>query len=507
MNRFSPAAGLACLLAWAILLLPHASRAADIAGIQGPDESSRFFGLTNLWDIHLTVEPRDWESLHAGGGPRRGMGGGRPGVMDGLMRGIFGGQRRRPATGEGGATDDSGYPWASARVEIAGTAFTNVSLRFKGVSSMVRAPNPFKRPFRIDLERGATNRRFMGVPEFTLNNNVNDATQMREALAYDLFRRVGLPAPRTAFARVHLTIPGRLQRQHLGLYTLVEPVGRAFLQRHFNTSKGLLLKPDMMRGLPYLGDDWEAYPDRYQPKGKVEPADAGRFIDFVHALRVASPDDLAAEWPRRIDPTAFARFVALNAVLANVDSFIGNGHNYYLFQPPGDGRLAFIPWDLNEAFGMHPVSGPSADQMVTSVLRPNADPNNLVERFLATPSMNRLYRSELAALLSDAFNPARLAADIDRVAAFTQPVVFAESRRAREDFERTVLQTRPPESGDTSQPRHDREFLREDYEPWGFPDAVYIDNMPLKEWIKGRARHAQDQLDGKAVGTRPRPRL
>jgi spore coat protein CotH len=506
-------AGWVAWWAWVGLAMGAAPVAAETVARASADDGSRFFGLTNLWEIHLTLDAKAWGQMQSGGGPRRGMGGGRPGLVEGVLRGFLGGGGRRreaSSSGAGGAAvDDSGYPWGVGQVEIQGEAFTNVSVRFKGVSSMVRAPNAFKRPFRVDLERGVTNRRFMGVPEFVLNNNVNDATQMREVLAYDAFRRAGLPAPRTAFARVYLTIPGRLTRQHLGLYTVVEPVDRAFLRGRFQTDRGLLLKPDMMRGLAYLGDEWAMYAERYQPKGKVDPADAGRFVEFVRTLRMAAPDELAEEWPRRLDPVAFARFVGLNALLANVDSFIGNGHNYYLFQPAGEGRLSFIPWDLNEAFGMHPVSGPSGDQMVTSVIRPNADPNNLVERFLATPSMNRLYRAELARLLDEVFDPRRLAADIDRIAAVTQPVVTAESRRAREDFERTVLRTRAPDSGDISQPRQDLEavFVREGYEPWGFPDAVFIDNMPLKDWIEGRARHVRDQLEGKVVGTRPRPRL
>ena len=156
---------------------------------------------------------------------------------------------------------------------------------------------------------------------------------------------------------------------------------------------------------------------------------------------------------------------------------------------------------------MHPVSGPSRDQMVTSVLRPNADPNQLVERFVSDPTLGPLYRSQVSLLLTNLFVPARLGAEIDRIAALTRPIVFAESRRAKEDFERTVLGTRRPDEGDTSQPRHDQEFAREPYEPRGFPDAVEVDNIPLKKWIEGRAIHVQDQLDGKVRGTKPRPRL
>ncbi len=467
-------------------------------------QQASFFGLTNLWTIHITVTPKAWSTLNSRGGPpqRSGNGNGNGGVFEGIVRGVFGGDGgSRP----GGVAGD--YPWATCTFEGPGATLTNVALRFKGASSMVRSPNPFKRPFKIDFNRGATNRRFMGIEELYLNNNVNDATQMREALAYDLFRKAGLPAPRTAFARVYLTIPGKLQKQHLGLYTLVEVVEGDFLKRTLGTKKGLLLKPEMMRGVPYMGEEWDNYVERYAPKGDVDPKDAKRFIDFVRFLRQAPGEQFAEGLREFLEPEAFARFVALNAILANVDSFIGNGHNYYLHVHPTTRKANFIPWDLNESFGMHPVSGPSRDQMITSVLRPNADPNQLVERFISDPTLGPLYRSQVSLILTNLFVPARLNAEIDRIAAVTQPIVFAETRRAKEDFERTVLGTRRPDQGDTSQPRHDQEFAREPYEPRGFPDAVEVDNIPLKKWIEGRARNVQDQLDGKVRGTKPRPRL
>lgn len=463
-------------------------------------QQASVFGLTNLWTIHLTIPATDWKVLNSRGGPSQRSG--NPGLIGGIMQGVFG-----PDGGPrpGGVAGD--YPWATCTFEAGGVIHTNVALRFKGASSMVRAPNPFKRPFKLDFDRGASNRRFMGIEELSFNNNVNDATQMREALAYELFRRAGLPAPRTAFARVYLTIPGRITKQHLGLYTLVEVVEGDFLKRTLGTKKGLLLKPEMMRGVPYLGDDWDNYVDRYAPKGKVEPKDAERFIEFVKFVRQATPEQFTAGLEEYLEPHAFARFVALNALLANVDSFIGNGHNYYLHLHPTTRKATFIPWDLNESFGMHPVSGPSLDQMQTSILRPNADPNQLVERFVADPTFGPLYRRECGLLLTNLFVPAILNAEIDRITAITQPIVFAESRRAREDFERTILGTLRPDQGDTRQPRHDREFAREAYEPRGFPDAIEVDNMPLKKWIEGRARHAREQLEGKVRGTRPRPRL
>ena len=70
----------------------------------------------------------------------------------------------------------------------------------------------------------------------------------------------------TALADVTLTVPGRYDKAYLGLYTLVEPVDRAFLSDRFHTDKGVLFKPQGLRGLDFLGDDWEKYKGPYQPQ-------------------------------------------------------------------------------------------------------------------------------------------------------------------------------------------------------------------------------------------------
>lgn len=499
-----------------------------------------FFGLDRLWTLRLTVSVADWERMGSAGGPReRGMGGfrgptgfepgvrrpanepPRPGVFESLVQRFLGGERGASpgAVGEvvvpevervGGRSVESGYPWATCSFEASGVVLTNVGIRFKGVSSFVRAPNGYKRPFKLDFGRGVKDRRFRGLTEIYLNNNVNDATQMREALAYDLFRRAGIAAPRTAFAQVYLTLPGRFENRHLGLYTIIESVDREFLARSFGSGGGLLMKPERMQGLQYLGERWEYYGERYQPKepeGGGGGVDARRMIDFVRFVHQAGPEAFSGGLGEYLEVEGFARFVALNAVLANVDSFIGNGHNYYLYVRPGTGRVVFIPWDLNESFGVHPVSGPSREQMRFSVLRPNGDPNVLVERVVGDAKWGRVYREQCGWVLTHLFVAGRLMADIDRVATVTKPVVGSESRRAREDFERTVLGTLAPGEGDTSQPRHDREWGGEGYRPWGFPEAVEIDNLPLKAWVVGREKQVREELEGRARGMWPRPRL
>ena len=127
---------------------------------------------------------------------------------------------------------------------------------------------------------------FHGLHAIQLQSGALDPTKAREALAFALFREAGVPAPRTAMAEVTLTVPGQYDKAYLGLYTLVEPVDRAFLKDRFHTEKGLLVRPQGLRGLDFLGDDWEKYRGPYRPLAEPTP-DAGETPDRVRPPRPA----------------------------------------------------------------------------------------------------------------------------------------------------------------------------------------------------------------------------
>src|SRR5437868_12677515 len=128
-----------------------------------------------------------------------------------------------------------------------------------------------KRSLKVELDHFDENAaKFHGIRKLNLNCGAMDPTKGREALAFAALRAAGVPAPRTAYAEVTLTVPGKFDREYLGLYTLVENVDRRFLEDRFQTDKGLLMKPFRLRGIDQLGDDWERYKGPYQPQS--EPA-------------------------------------------------------------------------------------------------------------------------------------------------------------------------------------------------------------------------------------------
>lgn len=454
------------LLLAALALLPSA-RAANAHA----EATDRFFGLTNLWSLRITLTSEDWAAMEPTAA-------------------------RQPELAE------NDYPWRTATLACGDVVLTNVAIRFKGNSSFHGPRDSRKRPFKLDFNRDHPGRTFFGLKKLSLNNNFNDATQIREALAYAAFRRAGLPAPRTAFARVELSIPGTCTNAPLGLYTLVENVDGDFLQRHFGTRKGLLLKPERLPGLAYLGESWPVYTNRYEPKTAAAAADTDRFIALARLVAQADDATLARELPERLDLGNFLRYMAVTAVLANYDSYVGNGHNYYLFQPAAGGKASFVPWDLNEAFGGHPPAGSRAEQAGLSVLHPQATANRLIERVLARTNWFATYRHELAAILTNACAPECLLADANRVIPVVRETVFAESAMARSAFQRIALGQSNAALADAREVGPGRRST----EPNGPGGGPMRETMPLTEWITLRLANVTAELAGQRPGTTPRMR-
>ncbi|MBL9134898.1 MAG: CotH kinase family protein [Verrucomicrobiales bacterium] len=491
-----------------VLLLHGAAIGAEAPVFQTTGKD--LFGIGRVIKVRLTFERDAWTALEPTeakrrpgpeGGPGIGLGPGRrPGPEGGPGSGWRPTGNERPPGGPLGLGQGRGpmpmpverdYPWSRGMVEWDGIRLEDVAIRYKGNSSFNASRGGLKRPFKLDIHRGHKGRTLHGAKELWLNNNVNDATQFREALAYEVYRTVGLAAPRTAFARVQLTISGEFTNRILGLYTVVEAVDRDFLKAHFEDSRGLLVKPERLQGLEYLGDDWAAYTNRYDPKGSATTEDTRRFIDLARLVERADDATFERELPSRLDLPSFLKFVAVTALLANYDSFVGNGHNYYLFQPAGGRPGVFIPWDLNEAFGGHPMAGTRANQAELSVLRPGGTPNRLLERVLERPAWAKQYRDLLGKWVTDVCASGRLKARASQLAEVVRETVAAESPEARTAFERIAL-------GEASEALEATPELPRKSGPWP------REEVPLSEWIERRISNVTAELAGQRTGTTPR---
>lgn len=236
-----------------------------------------------------------------------------------------------------------------------GLTWTNVAMRYKGNSSL--ASGSGKLPFRLDFSRNAktdpsiAGQRFFGFGELTFSSNFTDDSQLREVLGAEIFRDRGIPAPRAAFYRV--TVDAGDGPVYWGLYTAVEdPSDGAMLDAQLGSHTGNLYKPDGP------GADWSRF-----DKAGFEKKNNDRMPDFrdvesaiaaLHAPRT-NPAAWRTTLETSFDVDLFLRWLAVNTAIDNWDTYGAMAHNYYLYaNPQRGGRLQWIPWDNNMAFGLGP---------------------------------------------------------------------------------------------------------------------------------------------------------
>src|SRR5687767_16038337 len=97
------------------------------------------------------------------------------------------------------------------------------------------------------------------MSQLNLHNSVRDPGSMNESLAYGLFNKGGVPAARTAYAKVYVTVPGKYEKKYFGLFSLVEDIGKEFIEEKLGVTKGALFKPVTPELFGDIGNDWKSY--------------------------------------------------------------------------------------------------------------------------------------------------------------------------------------------------------------------------------------------------------
>ena len=606
------AAGLGAFLLLALLgvafalqrMVPGAAAAARLDG-------ERLFNLTNVWKIHLTFTPDQWQAMEprGGGGPFGGPGGpggpfggpGGPGGfgpamlfvpmflsqgdanhdgrlsreefvalgrkwfaawdanhtgkldLDKVRSGINATIAIMAAMGPGGAGGRPpgplaqgaerppgrmvDFPKVRASLDFDGRKFTDVSVRYKGNNTYMTTRNSLKRPFKVDLNRGFKGRRLGGVSKLNLHNNVNDPGGMNEPLSYRLFRDAGVPAGRTAYAQLYITVPGKYTNQYVGVYSIVENVDNDFTRSRFGTRRGALFKPVTRQLFEDMGNNWSAYQRAYAAKTPVFDYETQRVIEFSKLVSHASETEFAARLEEFLDLDEFARFMAVTVWLSNMDSLLCMGQNFYVYLHPKTQRFEFFPWDFDHSFGLFPMAG-SADELENlSILRPWSGQVLFLERVFRVEKFKRLYLARMKEFSGTIFRPERIQRQVDELASVLRPAVQEESAQLLAQFEkvvageagssggfggpppgdaRTASSESPQRRAQNSPGMGDGPFGppfggpggggppffggpgggRPPFGPGGFGQAL----KPIRTFVPVRARSVNDQLAGKSQG-------
>jgi CotH kinase protein len=240
-----------------------------------------------------------------------------------------------------------------------------------------------KRSWKADLEPEGDGERLAGMSTVNLKAMFNDPSQMREALAWRLFARAGVPASRHTYAKL------ALNATYMGLFSVVEQVDRRFLKDRFgDNDEGNLYKAycgqlgcaTLERRVGSDGDDGGRQYIAADPGNQTyrlmtnedDPAastydDLARFIRVIDGAGLTGGDGRFQTDAYRqsvediLNVRAFLRWAGVNLLIGSWDNYFATPSNYFLYNSGrrGDERgfvdspyFTFIPWDYDNSFGI-----------------------------------------------------------------------------------------------------------------------------------------------------------
>lgn len=258
-------------------------------------------------------------------------------------------------------------------VEVNGTMFYQVGIRPKGNTSLSAIANDDttdRYSFKLEFDHYVDGQTCFGLDKLILNNNYADATNLKEALIYDMYQYLGADASLYNYAKISVN------GEYWGVYLALEGVEDSFQLRNYGTESGELYKPESMgmgggkpedmgdgkdfgngeppggmdrnsggADLNYTDDDLDSYETIWD--GEVTKTNQADHERVVKALKnIAEGNDLETY----MDIDNLLRYMAVHVFSVNEDSLSGTmAHNYYLYE--SDGKLSLIPWDYNLALG------------------------------------------------------------------------------------------------------------------------------------------------------------
>lgn len=368
---------------------PLHRRALVLAALAGllaaPAGAQTYFDQSVVHEVRIVMDPADWTSL-----------------------------RENFMTNQ----------YYAANVSIDGQVVQQVGIRSRGKGSR----SGTKPHMRVDFNRYVTGQELQGRKAIVLDNLIQDGSFLREALTYQAFEAVGLPAPKTAFTRV------TVNDEYFGLYALTEEVSKPFLLARLGEDGGNLFKYEYVNpyDFSYLGSASGAYiPVPFQPETNENTLDSSGLVEFIRAINEAPSAGFAQAISAYIDVPRFLLHVAVENAVAENDGFVGYAgmNNLYLYQYAGQKRFVFVPWDKDNTF-----------QSPTWPVMSRMDSNVLTRRLMEDPAQATLYRESVKRVATTAVNARVLGARADELYTLIREHALTDDKKpfSNDDFEGSV---------------------------------------------------------------------
>jgi hypothetical protein len=322
-----------------------------------------------------------------------------------------------------------GNQYYAANLTVDGASVLQVGIRSRGEGSR----NEEKPGLKVEFDKYVPSQEFYGYKSLVIDNLTTDTSMLHERLSFLVFEAMGIPAPRNAFAR--LSVNG----QYWGLFALVEPVSKPFLEARLGEKSGTLFDYEWV--FPYdfswRDSDPSAYlPAPFQPQTNEDKPDVGDgLVEFIEAINYTPEASFVSTMGTWLDVDRFLTHVAVENALTEGDGIAGEQgiNNFYLYEYGAKHRFVFIPWDKDSTFrnGAWPLYF-------------NLDKNLLTRRLTADPAKRQLYADAVLRAVTTYVNPRWLTPQLESAYQQIRLAAQADTRKpyTNAEFEAAVAGVR-----------------------------------------------------------------
>lgn len=206
-----------------------------------------------------------------------------------------------------------------------------------------------KAAFKVKVNYSVAGQSIYGVKKFTLNNMVQDASMLHEAVTYRLFRALGVAAPRVGYANVSFN------GANFGLHSNIETYDKPMLKRWF---------PGGTESLYEGAYGVEVGPDMEVDEGSItDRSEVTQLRDWNNSLSGKAWYDTIRT---KVDLNQMIMNWAVEHYVGHWDGYTrGWPNNYYLHKPTG-GLFTMHPWGTDQTWDW---DGPLLDDGATMMGR------------------------------------------------------------------------------------------------------------------------------------------
>ena len=316
---------------------------AILATSANAQTSDDFYDISVLQEVRITMAPADWANLKLH------------------------------------YLDDTYYP---ASFQWRGITVNNIGVKSHGTGSRTG----IKPALNLNINYYDSKLTFLGMKGTILKNSAQDSSMLRDRLTMQIWRHLGLPAPRVNSAKVYMN------GDYIGVYENYENVDEVYVMRWFAENAGYLSKFQPFTSGPYasgyhfefLGDNLDNYsPVPFDPQNHQLAPDTISLHDLLQTVNQASDADFPTAVATYLDLKRVAHYLATEDVMGEWDGFLGDifgMNNFFIYRFWNKSLFELLCHDEKDTF-----------TSVNRELFHNASANALSRRMLAVPDVRNTW--------------------------------------------------------------------------------------------------------------------